>query len=433
MPAEPKASERPRRGRMLAASLLLSVVALALTCGLAEVGFRLAGYTPLYDVYSKPSLFWVHDDELGWAHEPGASGVYVGPRPFPIEFETPVRINSDGLRGPELGPKRPDDYRVLVLGDSVVAGFEVPYAETFTALMEERLQRRLGVPVRVVNAGVRGYGTDQELLYYSERGRALEPDLVLLVFSTNDFDNNVTLHRMRRPFGKGGFAVQPDGRLQRVGVPVPRYPLCSAWVLDAAYEPRRVDGALNRLACFVQTRAADRSALFTFLSQALGRMPGLVHFLKDLSYPGAPSIGPSSRSPVRTAGMPGLAAAEAGGAALQGELSSALLSELASRVRADGSDFIVLIRTPNLQRLADPERLLREIDFRQVGVPRHLEFRMLRFKNDAHYNARGHQVLAAGLLPVVEAYARRARPALGPGPGPGRVPGRITSRDLVRP
>ena len=223
-------------------TLLLVLTSFALAGGLAELGLRLAGYAALYDVYSKPELFWQHDPRLGWSLEPGARGRYVGPRPFPIEFDTTVEINSLGLRGPELPRREAGELRVLFLGDSVVAGLEVEQQETFVALLEAQLQRRMGRPLHVINAGVRGYGTDQSLLWYRERGRALAPDLVALVFSANDFDDNVTLHRARRPFGKGAFALRSTGALELVGVPVPQYPLCSAWILGPGYEPTRVDG-----------------------------------------------------------------------------------------------------------------------------------------------------------------------------------------------
>ena len=71
---------------------------------LLEIGLRLAGYQAIYDVYSKPSIFWEYDPVLGWAHTPGSEATYVGPRPWPIEFSTPIRINSQGLRGPEIDP-----------------------------------------------------------------------------------------------------------------------------------------------------------------------------------------------------------------------------------------------------------------------------------------------------------------------------------------
>jgi hypothetical protein len=91
---------------------------------LVEAGFRMLGYRPIYDVYSKPEAFWKKDSLLGWALEPGATGTYVGPRPFRILFRTPIRINSLGLLGPEIGDGPPGGRRVL--GSSGIGAFIYP-------------------------------------------------------------------------------------------------------------------------------------------------------------------------------------------------------------------------------------------------------------------------------------------------------------------
>ena len=141
--------------------LALLAVTTMLCLVLVEVGFRLAGYQAIHAVYSKPELFWTHDELLGWVQQPGVRGEYVGPRPYPVEFRNTVRINSLGLRGPELSDVPAGGRRVLLLGDSQTAGFEVAEEHTYAALVEKQLTTDLGSPVQVVNAGVRGYGTDQ--------------------------------------------------------------------------------------------------------------------------------------------------------------------------------------------------------------------------------------------------------------------------------
>ena len=154
-------------------NLVLLAVSLALFLGATEVAFRLLGYSAIYDEYSKPTMLWQHDDRLGWSHIPNASETYVGPRPFPIEFRAPIQINSQGLRGPELAELPPGGVRILLTGDSRTVAFEVPWDQTFAARLEALLAERLAPrAVQVVNAGVRGYGTDQAYLYYHERGRA---------------------------------------------------------------------------------------------------------------------------------------------------------------------------------------------------------------------------------------------------------------------
>lgn len=387
---------------------LLALVSLVLASGAAELGLRLAGYEALYDVYSRPELFWREDALLGWSLEPGARGRYRGPRPFPVEFDSEVVINSLGLRGPELAARPPGGLRVVLLGDSFVAGFEVEQDQTFAAQLGLLLAGRLGRPVEVVNAAVRGYGTDQSLLWYREHGRALRPDLVVAVFSANDFEDNVTLHRVRRPFGKGAFALRPSGGLELVGVPVPAYPFCSAWVLDAKYEPARIDGALSRAACWGQAQLADRSALFTLLATTLARMPALVRALQGTGEPEG-ALGGTLRggaSPVRTAGLPGFTAATA--TAPAGELTTVLLQELAREVRASGARFVLVMTPQNAQRVDLRALRADRIEPRSVALPPGVGARQIRFRNDGHLNVLGHRLFAEGLAPQLERELRAA-------------------------
>ena len=273
------------RSRAAAKTALLAVASCALTLGCLELGLRLAGYQPLYEVYSKSSLLWRADPLLGWSHQPNARDVFVGPRPWPIEFSSQVRINSLGLRGPEILTAALGRRRVLLLGDSMVAGFEVEYEETFGALLQDDLSRVLAAPVEVINAGVRGYGTDQSYLYYRERGRALQPEVVVLFHSGNDPENNVTLHRMRRPFGKPAFALGANGSLSLVNHPTAEYPTCSHVRMGASFSVERLDGSLQRAVCAGQLALFDHSALFGLIATRLqthqqltsacdGRRPG---------------------------------------------------------------------------------------------------------------------------------------------------------------
>jgi hypothetical protein len=100
--------------------------------------------------------------------------------------------NHRGLRGrDELPPKAPDEYRILMLGDSFVFGFGVESDQTFSTLLQDGLSARVSRPVRVVNAGVPGYGTVQELKYYTHNAGDLLPNLVVLGFFENDYRDNM--------------------------------------------------------------------------------------------------------------------------------------------------------------------------------------------------------------------------------------------------
>lgn len=84
-------------------------------------------------------------------------------------------------------PKPEQEYRVLVLGDSVAFGFNLSDDQGFVAQIEQELRRLLPASsVRCINAGVAGYATWQELDLLQETGLSLEPNLVVLQFSLND-------------------------------------------------------------------------------------------------------------------------------------------------------------------------------------------------------------------------------------------------------
>ncbi|MCC6152119.1 MAG: SGNH/GDSL hydrolase family protein [Candidatus Hydrogenedentes bacterium] len=120
-----------------------------------------------------------------WEHAPGTSDHL---------FSTfNVKISSQGLRDREVGPKRKNETRILLLGDSFTYGFGVEFDNTIGQHLEDLLNRGdWSNHVTVINGGVEGYGPWQERILLNERGFALEPDIVLLqIFPTNDIDNTL--------------------------------------------------------------------------------------------------------------------------------------------------------------------------------------------------------------------------------------------------
>jgi lysophospholipase L1-like esterase len=82
--------------------------------------------------------------------------------------------------------KPPGIYRIAVLGDSIAAGYRIPRTEdAFPALLEQIL-RAEGLPVEVLNFGVTGYNTEQEVETLRDRALAFAPDLVLMAYCHND-------------------------------------------------------------------------------------------------------------------------------------------------------------------------------------------------------------------------------------------------------
>jgi len=145
---------------------------------------------------SGPPL-WRPDGQVGWALIPGAEGDAVvcdGSRDVARHH---VRINSAGYRDRERSYV-PDGAtpRVVVLGDSFTEALQVSLPETFT----QRLEGALGA--EVLNLGVSGYSTDNELRLFRLRAASYAPDVVLLVFFVgNDVLENGAMLYLKNPHG----------------------------------------------------------------------------------------------------------------------------------------------------------------------------------------------------------------------------------------
>lgn len=150
--------------------------------GIAEVGLRIWGF-------SYPTFLHV-DPVTGHRHRPNVEGRYQD------EGNATVRINSAGLRDMEHSLAKPANVvRIAILGDSYAEALQVPLEATFWKLLEAELsshcERLRGKQVEVINFGVSGYGTAQELLALRDRVWPYQPDVVLLAFlSGNDIQDN---------------------------------------------------------------------------------------------------------------------------------------------------------------------------------------------------------------------------------------------------
>jgi hypothetical protein len=105
----------------------------------------------------------------------------------------PVHINSLELRDDREYDleKKPNTFRILVLGDSVTFGHGSVYEHTYPYLLEQQLRRwRPDVDWQVWNAAVPGYNTSQELAQLLEVGPRFKPDLVIVGFYENDIIDN---------------------------------------------------------------------------------------------------------------------------------------------------------------------------------------------------------------------------------------------------
>jgi lysophospholipase L1-like esterase len=143
------------------------------------------------------------DDRVLYRLIPGAERVSVV---LPINGGAVIhyRVNSLGFRGGELLPAG-QAIRVLVYGDSFIQADFARTEDTFTEQLQRRLAARAGHrSLEVVNAGVAGYGPDQELRRMEEELPLLKPRLVVVaLYAGNDF-GDLLRDKLYRLTAQGG-------------------------------------------------------------------------------------------------------------------------------------------------------------------------------------------------------------------------------------
>lgn len=290
--------------------------------------------------------FWQHDPIVGWAHRPLQTGRFES-----YGFSTSVRINSHGYRGPEIEYEKPDDVRrVVVLGDSFVWGFGVEEQDIFTS----RLGQSLGSGVEVVNLGVSGYSTDQELLIYRSEGRRYSPDLVVLVVAANDIANNVT-DTAYVVYGKPLFRLLGD-ELVLTNQPVPTTPGVRRAIFGLATQSY----VLNELNRTLEARRIDQA---------------------------------STEDRVVTSRVaPAMSRTDAE------RMTMRLLSEIRAEVEADKARFLVVL----VDRIYGGENFrlaLNDVGIRYLALDDYLPLagEPMHIPDGLHWNAAGHRVVSKAI------------------------------------
>ena len=130
--------------------------------------------------------YTMFDENLMYKHIPNLEFRYSRQ-----EFDNIVKFNSKGLRDYEHDyNKGKNAFRILILGDSFPEALQVNLNETFAKVLEQKLNRGYK-RYEVIDAGIGGYGTENELLFFETEGIKYNPDFVILAFALNDVDDNL--------------------------------------------------------------------------------------------------------------------------------------------------------------------------------------------------------------------------------------------------
>jgi peptidoglycan/LPS O-acetylase OafA/YrhL len=137
---------------------------------------------------------WIRDDgiraaidapdpqkKLPFVQVPGSSGRM---------FDTTIRINNLGFRGPDLPRDKGDAFRIVALGESQTFGptlrdGEKPWPELLQDLFDQHAS--CGRKIEVINAGTEAYTLENNLERMRRDILPLKPDLILSTHGMNSF------------------------------------------------------------------------------------------------------------------------------------------------------------------------------------------------------------------------------------------------------
>jgi len=107
-----------------------------------------------------------------------------------------VKTNSLGFTSPEidLSVKADNEKRILILGDAFSMPEGLEYEHSYPYLLEQALREAFpNYKIIVINAGVTGYGPNEEYAQAKKYFDVIKPDIVINQFFINEFqDINIT-------------------------------------------------------------------------------------------------------------------------------------------------------------------------------------------------------------------------------------------------
>ena len=408
--------KRVRALRVVAWNALFVISGLILIALAGEMYFRLT------KPFIKDRVHRQFVEDVGFIRKPNAQVRYAN---FGDGAWVVSRSNSQGFVDREpISPERAaGGCHIAFIGDSFVEALEVPIADKFHVRLEEMAEREL--PHLAISAqayGRQGTGQINQLPFYDEYARHLNPKVVALVFYINDFvDNSTALSSLsfgldpdRRPYVSAQRDARGDIKLR------PPDPEFQRFVLPSLPKPwyGRAWGRLVRVSHF-----ANRLNESPLTSAILSKI-------------GAPPLG---RSPAQYAAWANIITKRPCCASLLDNWQPAIRSYLDQpfiwrfsdehlppvfeealeytafgidqfkrRADRDGVKLAILSASDEMGTRGDPQfdRLSAIAEARGIPVisqydyvvSRGHDYRDGRFRNDYHWNATGHQWTAEAVL-----------------------------------
>ena len=348
-----------------AATFVLAVLAV-------EGGMRIAGYEPIPPHEGKggiePVLQAGDHPLLTYELRPNARGWI---------WKTEVAINSLGFRDDEYPlEKTAGVVRIVALGDSVTFGNGLPREATWPELLEQ-LPADSEPSFEVLNLGVAGYNTLEEVIFLERTGLALDPDVVVLQVHVNDL-------------GASSISEDAIARMERYRSPLYRWRLAQLLSVKLGrHELAQEQGRANEEEAFAE-RYGEYIDDLSNDAELRGLMDELRRRIEDHGRPPEHEVLDSWTSEVRLGRLRHALRRLAELRERHGfEVAAFVLPCLAKSVPEPEYDLVYAIAEHELTRAGLLVVPIRE-DMRRTGRP-------LR-KDDWHPNKRGQKVIADGVF-----------------------------------
>lgn len=181
-------SKRKKSG--LFKSIIFAVIPCIVFLIILEIGLRKSGIS-----FDDDGFAWgkTADPVLGWALRPNYQGVYFDwatgkPGEKSPQYRRTIKINNAGFRDDEeiTLEKLTNTIRIITLGDSCTYGWGVESSNTFSKLLEKKLNAASpGVNFQVINAGIPGYTSYQGILLLKHKLLRYSPDIIISAYGWN--------------------------------------------------------------------------------------------------------------------------------------------------------------------------------------------------------------------------------------------------------
>lgn len=160
-------------------------------------------HTFFFDIKAHRPTLLIKFTPKGWRLRPNCRGVIRKEELSGQDIR--IRTNKLGLRGPDLSVKRPDEYRILLIGDSITLSDYTQESDTIAARLEKQLQRSglgVGRKISVVNGGIMSLGLKDEIELLKEILKQVNPDIVIEMLYLNDANPSMVMREPPWPLNK---------------------------------------------------------------------------------------------------------------------------------------------------------------------------------------------------------------------------------------